>query len=139
MATQKIPAVQLPVGSVPNPQSGTSKDTLDLMKQSVQTPQLPVGAQQKPVYQTEQANEILGTQGVSTTAPIAAVPTSTAQQATTTTPTTTQTITDPAAMAASNYAATTVGTAPTMTAAQGTVTAPMTAQTGQIASDATVQ
>jgi len=44
-----------------------------------------------------------------------------------TTPTTTQTITDPAAMTAANYAATTVGTAPTMTAAQGTVTAPMTA------------
>ena len=139
MTTQRIPAVQLPVGAVPQPQAGTSKDTLDLMKQSVQIPKLPVGAQQKPVYQTEQANEILGTQGVSTTAPVAAVPTSTAQQATTTTPTTTQTITDPAAMAAANYAATTVGTAPTMTAAQGTVTAPMTAQTGQIASDATVQ
>ena len=139
MTTQRIPAVQLPVGAVPQPQAGTSKDTLDLMKQSVQIPKLPVGAQQKPVYQTEQANEILGTQGVSTTAPVAAVPTSTAQQATTTTPTTTQTITDPAAMTAANYAATTVDTAPTMTAAQGTVTAPMTAQTGQIASDATVQ
>ena len=137
--TQKIPAVQLPVGAVPNPQSGTSKDTLDLMKQSVQTPKLPTGAQQKPVYQTEQTNELLGTQGISTTAPVSTVPTSTAQQATTTTPSATQTITDPASMTAANYTATTVGTAPTMTAAQGTVTAPMTAQTGQIASDATVQ
>jgi len=137
--TQKIPAVQLPVGAVPNPQSGVSKDTLNLMKQSVKTPKLPTGAQQKPVYQTEQANELLGTQGVSTTAPVASVPTSTAQQAATATPSATQTITDPAAMTAANYTATTVGTAPTMTAAQGTVTAPMTAQTGQIASDATVQ
>ena len=89
MATQEIPAVQLPVGVVPNPQSGTSKDTLDLMKQSVQTPQLPVGAQQKPVFQTEQANEILGTQGVSTT--VGTVPTMTAAQGTVTAPMTAQT------------------------------------------------
>ena len=139
MATQEIPAVQLPVGAVPNPQSGASKDTLDLMKQSVQTPKLPTGAQQKPVYQTEQTNELLGTSGVSATAPVSTVPASTAQQATTTTPGATQTITDPASMTAANYTATTVGTAPTIAAAQGTVTAPMTAQTGQIASDATVQ
>ena len=32
MATSAIPAVQLPVGVVPNPQSGTSKDTLELAK-----------------------------------------------------------------------------------------------------------
>ena len=35
MTTQKIPAVQLPVGAVPNPQSGASKDTLEKMKESV--------------------------------------------------------------------------------------------------------
>ena len=28
--TTQIPAVQLPVGAVPNPQAGTSKDVLDL-------------------------------------------------------------------------------------------------------------
>ena len=29
--TTQIPAVQLPVGAVPNPQAGTSKDVLDLV------------------------------------------------------------------------------------------------------------
>ena len=32
MATQQIPAVQLPVGAVPNPQAGASQDTLKKMK-----------------------------------------------------------------------------------------------------------
>jgi hypothetical protein len=43
--TTAIPAVQLPVGAVPQPQAGTSKDTLDLMKKSVQTPKLPTDSQ----------------------------------------------------------------------------------------------
>ena len=139
MATQKIPAVQLPVGAVPNPQSGASKDTLKKMKESVMTPALPTGTKITPQLQNVQTGEELATAGVSTTAPTAAVPVSTATQATATSPGAAQTVTDPAAMTAAQYAATTVGTAPTMQAAQGTVTAPMTAQTGQIASDATVQ
>ena len=83
MATQRIPAVQLPVGAVPQPQAGTSKDTLDLAKQTVVTPHLPIDTQQKPVYQTAATPEFLTTGGVATTAPTAAVPTATATQATT--------------------------------------------------------
>ncbi len=140
MATQKIPAVQLPPGAVPQPQSGASKDTLDKIKQSVFTPALPIGSQIKPQMQVAAPTyEKMTTPGVSTTSPTAVVPTSTAQQATTTTPGATQTITDPAAMTAANYAATTVGTAPTMAAAQGTVTQPMSGQTGAVTSDATVR
>ena len=51
MATQKIPAVQLPVWAVPNPQSGASKDTLKKMKESVMTPALPTGTKITPQLQ----------------------------------------------------------------------------------------
>ena len=139
MATTAIPAVQLPPGVVPTPQSGTSKDTVDLTKKQVVQPLLPTGTAITPVPQNVQTGETLATPGVSTTVPTAAVPTATATQATTVAPSTAIQVADPATQAAANYAATTVGTAPTMTAAQGTVTAPMTAQQGQIASDATVQ
>ena len=138
MATTAIPAVQLPPGVVPTPQSGTSKDVVDLAKKQVVQPLLPTGTAITPVPQNVQTGETLATPGVSTTVPTAAVPTATATQATVATPSTAVQVTDPATQAAANYTATTVGTAPTMTAAQGTVTAPMTAQTGQIASDATV-
>ena len=136
--TQVIPAVQLPPGVVPTPQSGTSQDTLNLAKQQAASPLLPTGTAISPVAQNVQTNELLGTQGISTTAPVATVPTATATQATATTPVASQQVADPATQAAANYTATTVGTAPTMTAAQGTVTAPMTAQQGQITADATV-
>ena len=137
--TQVVPAVQLPPGVIPTPQSGTSKDPLALAKKQAINPLLPQGTAISPVAQQVQTNELIGTPGVSTTAPVATVPTATATQATAATPSTAIQVTDPATQAAANYAATTVGTAPTMTAAQGTVTAPMTAQQGQIASDATVQ
>ena len=138
MATTVIPTVQLPPGAVPKPQSGTSKDVLELAKKQVVQPLLPTGGAITPVAQQVQTDEVLATPGVSTTVPTAATPTATTTQATApTTPTAVQ-VADPATQAAANYTATTVGTAPTMTAAQGTVTAPMTAQTGQIASDATV-
>ena len=137
--TQVIPAVQLPPGVVASPQSGVSQDVLNLAKQQAVNPVLAQGTAITPVAQNVQTNELLGTQGVSTTAPTAAVPTATATQATTTTPVASQQVADPATQAAANYTATTVGTAPTMTAAQGTVTAPMTAQQGAITSDATVQ
>ena len=138
MATQKIPAVQLPIGAVPTPQSGTSKDTLNLVKTQAVDPKLPKGTAIVPVAQNVQQNELLATPGVSTTAPTAAVPTATAGQATAVTPAASQQVGTPAQQAAAQYTATTVGTAPTMQAAQGTVTAPMTAQQGQLTSDATV-
>jgi len=133
-----VPQVQLPVGVVPNPQSGTSKDTLDLVKKQAVDPKLAQGTAIVPTAQNVNANELLATSGVSATTPTATIPTATAGTATATTPATAQTIADPATQAAANYTATTVGTAPTMTAAQGTVTAPMTAQQGQVTSDATV-
>ena len=136
--TQVIPPVQLPPGVVPTPQSGTSQDTLNLAKQQAVNPLLPQGTAISPVAQNVQTNELLGTQGVSTTAPVATVPAATAYGATATTPVASQQVTDPAAQTAANYTATTVGTAPTMTAAQGTLTQPMTAQQGQITADATV-
>ena len=140
MATQQIPAVQLPVGAVPNPQAGASQDTLKKMKLMVATPDLPTGTKLLPQMQVAKpAYEKMTTGGVSTTAPTSAIPTATAGQATASTPSASQTVTDPAAIAAANYAATTVGTAPSMTSAQGTLTQPMTGQTGAIASDATVQ
>ena len=140
IATQQIPAVQLPVGVVPNPQSGASKDTLEKMKESVMSPALPTGAKLKPEMQVAKpAYEEITTGGVSTTAPISTVPTATASQATASTPSASQTIADPAAITAAQYAATTIGTQPSMTAAQGTVTQPMAGQTGAITSDATVQ
>jgi len=134
-----IPAVQLPVGVVPNPQSGTSKDTLNLIKKQTVNPQLATGASITPQIQNVNANELLATSGVAATAPTATAPTATAGQAIATTPTASQQVLTPAQQVASNYMATTVGTAPTMTAAQGTVTAPMAAQQGAIVSDATVQ
>ena len=133
-----VPQVQLPTGVVPNPQSGTSKDTLDLVKKQAVDPKLAQGTAIVPTAQNVNANELLATSGVSATTPTATVPTATAYGATATTPTTAQTIADPSTQAAANYTATTVGTAPTMTAAQGTVTQPMTAQQGAIVSDATV-
>ena len=136
--TAIVPQVQLPTGVVPNPQSGTSKDTLDLVKKQAVDPKLAQGTAIMPTAQNVNANELLATSGVSATTPTATIPTATAGTATATTPATAQTIADPATQAAANYTATTVGTAPTMTAAQGTVTAPMTAQQGNIVSDATV-
>jgi len=133
-----IPAVQLPVGVVPTPQSGTSKDTLNLVKQQAVNPKLAKGTAITPVAQNVNANELLATSGVSATAPTAATPTATATQALGPAPVYSQQIATPAQQAAANYTATTVGTSPTMTAAQGTVTAPMTAQQGAITSDATV-
>ena len=139
MVTAAIPAVQLPVGAVPQPQAGTSKDVLDLIKKSVKDPKLATDTQLTPVFQAAQTPEYMATQGVATTAPTAAIPTAQATQATAAAAPTAQVVTDPAAMTAAQYAATTVGTAPTMAAAQGQVTAPMTAQQGQINADATVQ
>ena len=138
MATQIIPAVQLPVGAVPSPQAGTSQDTLNLVKNQVANPKLPQGAAMTPALQQAQTNEIITTPGVSTTVPTSAIPAATEGTAIATAPTATATVADPAAQAAANYTATTVGTAPTMTAAQGAVTQPMTAQAGQVTSDATV-
>ena len=80
--TQKIPAVQLPVGAVPNPQSGASKDTLKKMKESVMTPALPTGSKLTPQLQQAKTPEILTTGGVSTTAPTAATPTGTTTEKT---------------------------------------------------------
>ena len=136
--TAVVPQVQLPTGVVPNPQSGTSKDALDLIKKQAVDPKLATGTAITPQVQNVNANELLATSGVSATTPTATIPTATAGTATATTPAIAQTIADPATQAAANYTATTVGTAPTMTAAQGTVTAPMTAQQGNIVSDATV-
>jgi len=133
-----VPQVQLPTGVVPNPQSGTSQDTLDLVKKQAVDAKLAQGTAIMPTAQNVNANELLATSGVSATTPTATIPTATAGTATAKTPATAQTIADPATQAAANYTATTVGTAPTMTAAQGTVTAPMTAQQGNIVSDATV-
>ena len=138
MATSAIPAVQLPTGVVPTPQSGTSKDTLNLIKQQAVDPKLPQGTAITPVVQNVNQNELLATQGVSTTAPTAATPTATATQATATAPAESQQVGTPAQQAAANYIASTIGTAPQMTAAQGTVSQPMVAEQGQIVSDATV-
>ena len=139
MATRTVPTIKLPAGVVPSPQAGTSQDTVKKMKESVASPTLPTGGKIIPVAQNVQTPEIQTTPGLSTTTvPTATVPTAQVTQAAATTPAATQTITDPAAMTAAQYAATTVGTAPTMSAAQGTVTQPMTAEQGAIVSDATV-
>ena len=135
-----IPQVQLPVGVVPRPQSGTSQDTLDLVKQQAVNPKLATGTAITPQVQNVNQNELLATPGLPTTMPTATAPAATAGTATATTPAVAQTITTPAQQTAANYMATTVGTAaPMATAAQGTVTQPMVAQQGQITSDATVQ
>jgi hypothetical protein len=78
------------------------------------------------------------TTGLPTTAPTAVAPTMTPAQAQAVTAPTAQVVQDPAALAAAQYTATTVGTAPTMTAAQGQVTAPAVAAQGMITSEATV-
>ena len=137
--TQVIPPVQLPPGVVPTPQSGTSKDALELAKQQAVDPKLPKGTAISPIAQNVQTGETLATPGVSTTAPTAMTPTAIAYGATATTPATAVQVADPQQQAAAEYTATTVGIAPQMTAAQGTVTQPMTAAQGAITSDATVQ
>jgi len=134
-----VPQVQLPVGVVPGPQSGTSQDTLDLVKQQAVNPKLATGTAITPQVQNVNQNELLATPGLPTAMPTATAPTATAGTATATTPAVAQTITTPAQQTAANYMATTVGTAaPMATAAQGAVTQPMVAQQGQITSDATV-
>ena len=134
-----IPQVQLPVGVVPQPQSGTSQDTLDLVKQQAVNPKLATGTAITPQVQNVNQNELLATPGLPTAMPTATAPAATAGTATATTPAVAQTIATPAQQTAANYMATTVGTAaPMATAAQGAVTQPMVAQQGQITSDATV-
>tara|TARA_R100001460_G_scaffold100528_1_gene144212 strand:+ start:531 stop:1922 length:1392 start_codon:yes stop_codon:yes gene_type:complete len=134
-----IPQVQLPVGVVPQPQSGTSQDTLDLIKKQAVNPKLATGTAITPQVQNVNQNELLATPGLPTAMPTATAPAATAGTATATTPAVAQTITTPAQQTAANYMATTVGTAaPMATAAQGTVTQPMVAQQGQVTSDATV-
>ena len=134
-----IPQVQLPVGVVPQPQSGTSQDTLDLVKKQAVNPKLATGTAITPQVQNVNQNELLATPGLPTAMPTATAPAATAGTATATTPAVAQTITTPAQQTAANYMATTVGTAaPMATAAQGTVTQPMVAQQGQVTSDATV-
>ena len=134
-----IPQVQLPVGVVPRPQSGTSQDTLDLVKKQAVNPKLATGTAITPQVQNVNQNELLATPGLPTTMPTATAPVATAGTATATTPAVAQTIATPAQQTAANYMATTVGTAaPMATAAQGAVTQPMVAQQGQITSDATV-
>ena len=134
-----VPQVQLPVGVVPGPQSGTSQDTLDLVKQQAVNPKLATGTAITPQVQNVNQNELLATPGLPTAMPTATAPTATAGTATATTPAVAQTIATPAQQTAANYMATTVGTAaPMATAAQGAVTQPMVAQQGQITSDATV-
>ena len=134
-----IPQVQLPVGVVPQPQSGTSQDTLDLVKKQAVNPKLATGTAITPQVQNVNQNELLATPGLPTAMPTATAPAATAGTATATTPAAAQTITTPAQQTAANYMATTVGTAaPMATAAQGTVTQPVVAQQGQITSDATV-
>ena len=100
ITTQVIPPVQLPPGVVASPQSGVSQDVLNLAKQQAVNPVLAQGTAITPVAQNVQTNELLGTQGVSTTAPVATVPTATATQATATTPVASQQVTDPATQAA---------------------------------------
>ena len=136
---QVIPPVQLPVGAVPSPQSGTSQDTLNLAKQQAVAPQLPQGTAISPTVQNVQAGETLATPGVSTTAPTAVSPMATAYGPTTTAPVTAVQVADPAQQAAAQYTATTVGTAPQAVAAQGVVTQPVSAAQGQVTADATVQ
>ena len=134
-----IPQVQLPVGVVPQPQSGTSQDTLDLVKKQAVNPKLATGTAITPQVQNVNQNELLATPGLPTAMPTATAPAATAGTATATTPAVAQTIATPAQQTAANYMATTVGTAaPMATAAQGAVTQPMVAQQGQITSDATV-
>jgi len=139
MATTEIPAVQLPTGAVPQPQSGTSQDVLELMKQQAVQPLLATGTAITPQLQQVQPGELLATPGVAPTPPMAAVPTAQAAQVVPTVPPAAQQVATPAQQAAAQYTATTVGVAPTMEAAQGAVTQPLTAQQGQISADATVQ
>jgi len=58
MATQSVPAAQLPVGVVPSPQAGTSQDTLDLVKKQTVNPLLPQSAVMVPSLQQAQTDEV---------------------------------------------------------------------------------
>ena len=113
------------------------------MQSLISQPTMPAGTAIVATPQNLYTGELMGTGGVSTTAPTATAASATAPTtiAAPTPVTATGVATTPYQQVADIYTASTIGqtAVPQATAAQGTVTQPMTAQQGAITTDATVQ
>ena len=107
-------------------QQTSSKKAVSLIDSLLNTPTLAQGTSITPTLQNVQANELMATPGVTGTV-AAQSATAAAPSATAATGATGQAVATMTPATASQFTASTIGTAPTMTAAQGTVTAPMTA------------
>ena len=113
-------------------QQTSSKKAVSLIDSLLNTPTLAQGTSITPTLQNVQANELMATPGVTGTV-AAQSATAAAPSATAATGATGQTVATMTPATASQFTASTIGTAPTMQAAQGTVTAPMTAATQSLA------
>ena len=109
-----------------------SKKAVSLIDSLLNTPTLAQGTSITPTLQNVQTNELMATPGVTGTV-AAQSATAAAPSATAATGATGQTVATMTPATASQFTASTIGTAPTMQAAQGTVTAPMTAATQSLA------
>jgi len=107
-------------------QQTSSKKAVSLIDSLLNTPTLAQGTSITPTLQNVQTNELMATPGVTGTV-AAQSATAAAPSATAATGATGQTVATMTPATASQFTASTIGTAPTMTAAQGTVTQPMTA------------
>ena len=113
-------------------QQTSSKKAVSLIDSLLNTPTLAQGTSITPTLQNVQTNELMATPGVTGTV-AAQSATAAAPSATAATGATGQTVATMTPATASQFTASTIGTAPTMQAAQGTVTAPMTAATQSLA------
>ena len=107
-------------------QQTSSKKAVSLIDSLLNTPTLAQGTSITPTLQNVQTNELMATPGVTGTV-AAQSATAAAPSATAATGATGQAVATMTPATASQFTASTIGTAPTMTAAQGTVTQPMTA------------
>ena len=118
-----------------------SKKAVSLIDSLLNQPTLAQGTSITPTLQSVQSNELMATPGVTGTVAAQAAQ-ATAPTATAATGATGQTVATATPQAASQFTASTIGTAPTMTAAQGSLTNPMIAAQQSLAnidSRATVQ
>tara|TARA_Y100000004_G_scaffold44575_1_gene48955 strand:- start:9 stop:1388 length:1380 start_codon:yes stop_codon:yes gene_type:complete len=107
-------------------QQTSSKKAVSLIDSLLNTPTLAQGTSITPTLQSVQTNELMATPGITGTV-AAQSATAAAPTATAATGATGQAVATMTPATASQFTASTIGTAPTMTAAQGTVTQPMTA------------
>ena len=107
-------------------QQTSSKKAVSLIDSLLNTPTLAQGTSITPTLENVQTNELMATPGVTGTV-AAQSASATAPSATAATGATGQTVATMTPATASQFTASTIGTAPTMTAAQGTVTQPMAA------------